>query len=108
MVTRAKLQLEEVEDEQSSATMTGAELKPILEALIYVAEEPITEATLVTLLGKEHQEAVREGLRLLLEPLYERLGEAAVPLPHWKLLLLSPIGNPLRCLRSRRCAASTP
>ncbi len=67
MVTQAKLQLEEVEDEQSSVTMTGAELKPILEALIYVAEEPISEATLVALIGKEHQEAVREGLRLLLE-----------------------------------------
>lgn len=67
MVTQAKLQLEDVEEEPSSVTMTGAELKPILEALIYVAEEPITEATLVTLLGKEHQEAVREGLRLLLE-----------------------------------------
>ena len=67
MVTQAKLQLEDVEEESSSVTMTGAELKPILEALIYVAEEPITEATLVTLLGKEHQEAVREGLRLLLE-----------------------------------------
>lgn len=67
MVTQAKLQLEDVEEEPSSVTMTGAELKPILEALIYVAEEPITEATLVTLLGKEHQDAVREGLRLLLE-----------------------------------------
>ena len=47
--------------------MTAAELKPILEALIYVADEPIAEATLVTLLGKEHQEGIREGLRLLQE-----------------------------------------
>jgi len=65
MATQAKLQLESVEEELSSVTMTAAELKPILEALIYVAEEPIAEATLVTLLGKEHQEAIREGLRLL-------------------------------------------
>jgi segregation and condensation protein B len=35
--------------------------------LIYVADEPITEATLVALLGKEHQEGIREGLRLLQE-----------------------------------------
>jgi len=65
MATQAKLQLEDVEEELSAVTMTAAELKPILEALIYVAEEPIAEATLVTLLGKEHQEAIREGLRLL-------------------------------------------
>ena len=66
MATQAELQLEDVEEEElSSVTMTAAELKPILEALIYVAEEPIAEATLVTLLGKEHQEAIREGLPLL-------------------------------------------
>jgi segregation and condensation protein B len=67
MVTQAKLQLEEAEERHTSVTLTGAELKPILEALIYVAEEPISESTLVRLLGKEHQDAVREGLRLLLE-----------------------------------------
>ena len=66
MTTQAKLQLEDIE-ESSSATMTAAELRPILEALIYVADEPITEATLVTLLGKEHQEAIRQELRLLQE-----------------------------------------
>jgi segregation and condensation protein B len=66
MVTQAKLQLEDLE-ESPSAAMTAAELKPILEALIYVADEPIAEATLVTLLGKEHQEAIREGLLLLQE-----------------------------------------
>jgi segregation and condensation protein B len=66
MATQAKLQLEDIE-ESSSATMTATELRPILEALIYVADEPITEATLVTLLGKEHQEGIREGLRLLQE-----------------------------------------
>ncbi len=66
MSTQAKLQLEDLE-ESSSVAMTAAELRPILEALIYVADEPITEATLVTLLGKEHQEGIREGLRLLQE-----------------------------------------
>ena len=64
MSTQAKLQLEDLE-ESSPVAMTAAELKPILEALIYVADEPIAEATLVTLLGKEHQEGIREGLRLL-------------------------------------------
>jgi segregation and condensation protein B len=67
MTTQARLQLEDAEQGSSSLTMTAAELKPILEAIIYVAEEPIAETTLVTLLGKEHQEAIREGLRLLLE-----------------------------------------
>jgi len=66
MSTQAKLQLEDLE-ESAPVTMTAAELKPILEALIYVADEPIAEATLVTLLGKEHQEGIREGLRLLQE-----------------------------------------
>src|SRR4026209_887614 len=66
MSTQAKLQLEDLE-ESAPVTMTAAELKPILEALIYVADEPIAEATLVTLLGKEHQEGIREGLRLLLD-----------------------------------------
>ena len=66
MGTQAKLQLEDLE-ESSSVAMTAAELKPILEALIYVADEPIAEAALVTLLGKEHQEGIREGLRLLQE-----------------------------------------
>ena len=66
MSTQAKLQLDDLE-ESSSVAMTAAELRPILEALIYVADEPITEATLVTLLGKEHQEGIREGLRHLQE-----------------------------------------
>jgi segregation and condensation protein B len=66
MGTQAKLQLDDLE-ESPSVTMTAAELRPILEALIYVADEPITEATLVALLGREHQEGIREGLRLLQE-----------------------------------------
>ena len=66
MGTQAKLQLEDLE-ESPSVTMTVGELRPILEALIYVADEPVTEATLLTLLGKEHQEEIREGLRLLQE-----------------------------------------
>jgi segregation and condensation protein B len=39
--------------------MTETELKPIVEALIYLAEEPLTEATLVALLGKEHKDLIR-------------------------------------------------
>jgi segregation and condensation protein B len=39
--------------------MTETELKPIIEALIYVAEEPLTETTLVTLLGGEHKDGIR-------------------------------------------------
>jgi len=65
MSTQVKLQLEDLES--PSVAMTVAEVRPILEALIYVADEPITEATLLTLLGKEHQEGIREGLRLLQE-----------------------------------------
>ncbi|MBM3803432.1 MAG: SMC-Scp complex subunit ScpB [Acidimicrobiia bacterium] len=67
MATQTKLQLADPGAEASSVAMTAAELKPILEAMIYVADEPVSEATLVTLLGKQHQEAVREALRLLLE-----------------------------------------
>jgi segregation and condensation protein B len=67
MTTQAKLQLEDVEEESSSVAMTATQLKPILEALIYVADEPIAEATLVTLLGREHQQGIREGLHLLQE-----------------------------------------
>lgn len=47
--------------------MTETEIKPIVEALIYLAEEPITEATLVGLFGKEHQEPVRQVLARLVE-----------------------------------------
>src|SRR5262245_19714627 len=64
MATQAKLQLDS-EDTQP-AGMTVTEVKPILQALIYAADEPVTEATLVSLIGKEHQEAIREGLQLLL------------------------------------------
>ena len=39
--------------------MTETELKPIIEALIYLAEEPLTEATLVALLGREHKDLIR-------------------------------------------------
>src|SRR5919199_927001 len=47
--------------------MTETELKPIIEALIYVAEEPITETTLVTLLGREHKEDIRAVITSLIE-----------------------------------------
>jgi segregation and condensation protein B len=47
--------------------MTETELRPIVEALIYVAEEPITESTLISLLGEEHQELIRQVLVRLVE-----------------------------------------
>jgi segregation and condensation protein B len=47
--------------------MTETELKPIIEALIYVAEEPITETTLVTLLGREHREGIRAVITSLID-----------------------------------------
>jgi segregation and condensation protein B len=47
--------------------MTETELKPIIEALIYVAEEPITETTLVTLLGREHRDGIRTVITNLIE-----------------------------------------
>jgi segregation and condensation protein B len=47
--------------------MTTAELKSIFEALIYVAEEPISEGALVDLVGKEHAEVAREALQQLLK-----------------------------------------
>src|SRR5262245_1387791 len=57
----------EFEEKPPSGTMTEAELRPIVEALIYVAEEPVTEATLVSLLGAEHQELVKRVLARLIE-----------------------------------------
>jgi len=39
--------------------MTEAELRPIVEALIYLAEEPISENVLLELLGKEHRDQIR-------------------------------------------------
>jgi segregation and condensation protein B len=46
--------------------MTDAELKAVLEALIYVAEEPITEDTLLDLFGKENREKLRQLLTALM------------------------------------------
>jgi segregation and condensation protein B len=57
----------EFERDLPFAAMTETELKPILEALIYMADEPITEAALVDLLGKEHQEVIRQVLIRLVE-----------------------------------------
>jgi segregation and condensation protein B len=47
--------------------MTETELKPIVEALIYVADEPITETTLVTLLGREHKDGIRAVIASLIQ-----------------------------------------
>ncbi len=47
--------------------MTESELKPIIEALIYIAEEPITEPALVDILGKENKDLIRTVIARLLE-----------------------------------------
>jgi len=47
--------------------MTEKEIKPIIEALIYVSNEPVSEKTLLELLGKEHQDSVRTALTELIE-----------------------------------------
>jgi segregation and condensation protein B len=39
--------------------MTEIELKPIVEALIYLAEEPLTESALVDILGPEHKDLIK-------------------------------------------------
>ena len=62
MSTQAKLKLE-----QQESRITDTELKPIIEALIYVAEEPIAESTLIGLLGQEHKESVKRVLKQLEE-----------------------------------------
>ncbi len=46
--------------------MTDSELKAVLEALIYVAEEPITEANLLELFGKENRDQIRRELASLI------------------------------------------
>src|SRR5436309_3506860 len=47
--------------------MTETELKPIIESLIYLAEEPITEASLLAIVGKEHKELLRPVLARLID-----------------------------------------
>jgi len=47
--------------------MTETELKPVIESLIYLAEEPITEASLLAIVGKEHKELLRDVLTRLIE-----------------------------------------
>jgi segregation and condensation protein B len=64
MFSQPKLEFEE---EPLRGTMTETELRPIVEALIYVAEEPVTEGTLVGLLGAEHQDLVKQVLARLIE-----------------------------------------
>ena len=42
--------------------MNEKELKPVVEALIYLAEEPLTIAAMVELLGKEHEASIRKSV----------------------------------------------
>ena len=45
--------------------MNEEQLRPIVEALIYLAEEPVTVASMVELLGEENEAAIRQTLSLL-------------------------------------------
>ncbi|MFN8006244.1 MAG: SMC-Scp complex subunit ScpB [Terriglobia bacterium] len=47
--------------------MTEQELKPLIEALVYVTQEPISLKTFVELFGKEHQEPIQRVLQQLVE-----------------------------------------
>lgn len=47
--------------------MTEQELKPIIEALIYVSSEPISGKTLIEILGKDHQESINTAIHQLIE-----------------------------------------
>ena len=42
--------------------MNEEELRPIVEALIYLAEEPVTAAAMVEMLGAENEAAIRQSL----------------------------------------------
>ena len=42
--------------------MNEEKLRPIVEALIYLAEEPVTVASMIELLGKENEAAIRQTL----------------------------------------------
>ena len=42
--------------------MNEEELKPIVEALIYLAEEPVPVASMIELLGEENEAAIRQAL----------------------------------------------
>ena len=52
--------------------MTEDELKPIIEALIYVTEEPISEEALVELLGKDSKEPIRNVVYQLVQEYQSR------------------------------------
>jgi segregation and condensation protein B len=47
--------------------MTEEELKSTIEALIYVADEPISEDTLVDLLGKDQKELIRTAVHQIIQ-----------------------------------------
>jgi segregation and condensation protein B len=46
--------------------MTETELKPIVESLIYLAEEPITEVSLLAIVGTEYKDLLRQVLGQLI------------------------------------------
>jgi segregation and condensation protein B len=47
--------------------MTESDLKPIIESLIYLAEEPVTEASLLEIVGKDHKDLLRQVLASLVQ-----------------------------------------
>ena len=53
--------------ENSQSSMSEVELKPIIEALIYLAEEPLTIESLIKILGKENEDSIRKLVKSLKE-----------------------------------------
>ena len=53
--------------EHSQSAMSEVELKPIIETLIYLAEEPLTIESLVKILGKENEDSIRKLVKSLKE-----------------------------------------
>ena len=53
--------------DNSRSIMSEAKLRPIIEALIYLAEEPLTLESMVKILGKENEESIRNLVKELKE-----------------------------------------
>ncbi|MEW5974746.1 MAG: SMC-Scp complex subunit ScpB [Acidobacteriota bacterium] len=58
--------MDALREEKSDGTMTEEEVRPIVEALIYLAEEPVNEEQLCRILGKENRESIRNAIRRLM------------------------------------------